>query len=127
MIDLKKYADIVDAVTSSTSKNIKEFDRRINHLDASQDVNVPRLLTASIGISGEVGEFNEHIKKAFFHGKDLDVIAIEKELGDIIWYWINACTAMNFDPNEVISKNVEKLKARHPNGEFNPHYDSSLD
>ena len=63
MIDLKKYADFVDAVTSSTSKNIKEFDRRINHLDASQDVNVPRLLTASIGISGEVGEFNEHIKK----------------------------------------------------------------
>ena len=59
MIDLKKYSNFVDAVTSTTSKNVKEFKRRVDHLDASQDVNVPRLLTASIGISGEVGEFNE--------------------------------------------------------------------
>lgn len=127
MIDLNKYANFVDDVTSTTSKNVKEFERRVTNLDADADINVPRLLTASIGIAGEVGEFNEHVKKLFFHGKDLNVEAMKSELGDIMWYWINACTALNLDPNEVISNNVNKLKARHPNGEFNPFYDSSMD
>ena len=44
---------------------------------------------------------------------------MKRELGDIIWYWINACRALRLDPNEVIAENVEKLKARYPGGEFN--------
>jgi NTP pyrophosphatase (non-canonical NTP hydrolase) len=43
---------------------------------------------------------------------------MKRELGDIMWYWINACTALGLDPNDVIAENVEKLKARYPGGEF---------
>jgi NTP pyrophosphatase (non-canonical NTP hydrolase) len=44
---------------------------------------------------------------------------MKRELGDIMWYWINACRALRLDPNDVIAENVEKLKARYPGGEFN--------
>lgn len=127
MIDLNKYANFVDEVTSKTSKDSLAFADRVEDIALNAEINTARLATASIGISGEVGEFNEHVKKLFFHGKDLNVEAMKSELGDIMWYWINACTALNLDPNEVISNNVNKLKARHPNGEFNPFYDSSMD
>jgi NTP pyrophosphatase (non-canonical NTP hydrolase) len=125
MIDLTKYAKFVDAVTSSTSKNPREFQRRIESLETSE-VNIARLATASIGLSGEVGEFNEHVKKVLFHGKDIEdkTDAMKSELGDIMWYWINACTALKLNPNDVIEYNVNKLKERHPDGEFNPHYSS---
>ena len=45
-----------------------------------------------------------------------------RELGDIIWYWIQACESINADPNEIIAMNVEKLKARYPGGEFDAYY-----
>jgi len=44
---------------------------------------------------------------------------MKRELGDIIWYWINMCRALHLDPNDVIAENVTKLKARYPGGEFN--------
>ena len=42
----------------------------------------------------------------------------KRELGDIIWYWVNACRALNIDPNDVIAENVNKLESRYPGGSF---------
>ena len=67
-------------------------------------------------MSGELGEFNELIKKLLFHGKDFNEEYEERmksELADIMWYWTQICLAMEWDPNEVIALNVEKLKSRH--------------
>jgi NTP pyrophosphatase (non-canonical NTP hydrolase) len=38
---------------------------------------------------------------------------MKRELGDIMWYWVTACAALNLDPYEVISENQEKLAARY--------------
>ena len=43
---------------------------------------------------------------------------MKSELGDVIWYWINACRAIDVDPNEVIAQNVQKLESRYPGGKF---------
>jgi NTP pyrophosphatase (non-canonical NTP hydrolase) len=86
------------------------------------DINVPLLLTACLGLAAESGEFIEIPKKIFFQGKPLtadNVFHMKRELGDIMWYWVNACRALRLDPNDVIAENVEKLKARYPGGEFN--------
>ena len=45
-----------------------------------------------------------------------------RELGDIMWYWMNSCSALGIDPNDVIAENVNKLKKRYPGGEFDVHY-----
>jgi NTP pyrophosphatase (non-canonical NTP hydrolase) len=86
---------------------------------------VPRLLTASIGLASETGEFSEIVKKCLFQGKPMNdetLFHMKRELGDIIWYWIQGCRALNLDPNDVIAENVNKLKARYPGGEFDAFY-----
>ena len=41
-----------------------------------------------------------------------------KELGDVAWYWVNACTALDISPYEVIQRNMNKLLERFPEGSF---------
>jgi len=118
-IDLKEYSQFVDKVTSEESKNKQAFQQRLDSLSADD---VPRLLTAALGLSAESGEFTEIVKKLVFQGKALSDETrthMIKELGDVIWYWIQGCMALGIDPNEVINKNKEKLLARYPDGEFN--------
>ena len=132
-IDLNKYKDFVEAVTSSASNDLTTFMNRCDELDANYigdgvhgpDINVPLLLTACLGLAAEGGEFIEVPKKMFFQGKPLteaEVFHLKRELGDVMWYWINACRALNLDPNEVINENVRKLESRYPGGKFDAHY-----
>ena len=74
-----------------------------------------------MGLSSETGELAEIVKKVTFQGKPLTgetLFHMKRELGDIIWYWVNMCRALELDPNDVIAENVEKLKARYPGGKF---------
>ena len=122
-IDLNKYAEFVDGVTSPESKNSGALDTSIREL--TKHVILPRLLTASIGLASETGEFSEIVKKCLFQGKPMNdetLFHMKRELGDIIWYWIQGCRALNIDPNDVIAENVNKLKARYPGGEFDAYY-----
>jgi len=128
-IDLNKYQEFVKAVTSDPSKHNYAFLERFEELaDYQEDktyMNPALLLTAGMGMSAETGEFNEIIKKMFFQGKPLNaenVFHMKRELGDIMWYWVNACTALNLDPNDVIDENIRKLEARYPGGSFDAHY-----
>ena len=132
-IDLNKYKDFVEAVTSKPSNDLTTFMDRCDELDGNYigdgvhgpDINVPLLLTACLGLAAESGEFIEVPKKMFFQGKPLNdenVFHMKRELGDIMWYWVNACRALNLDPNDVIDENVRKLENRYPGGSFDAHY-----
>ena len=124
-IDLNKYAKFVDAVTSKESNNFDHLLPRINELRNESTVNVSLLMTACLGLAAEAGEFIEVPKKIFFQGKPLNeenIFHMKRELGDIMWYWINACRALNLDPNDVIDENVRKLESRYPGGSFDAHY-----
>ena len=124
-IDLNKYKEFVDAVTSDESKNNDKFTNRWVTLVNQRDVDMPRLVTASMGLGAESGEFTEVVKKILFQGKPLDaenIFHMQRELGDIMWYWMQGCMALNIDPNEVIQMNIDKLKARYPGGDFDAHY-----
>jgi len=121
-IDLIKYTQFVDAITSDESNNTGSFIRSIQDLQMDNlDINVALLMTAAMGMSGEAGEFSEIVKKLVFHRKPLtgEIRShMVKELGDQIWYWTNACRALDVDPNRVISDNIEKLQSRYPGGKF---------
>jgi NTP pyrophosphatase (non-canonical NTP hydrolase) len=132
-IDLNKYKDFVEEVTSKPSNDLTTFMDRCDELDGNYigdgvhgpDINVPLLLTACLGLAAESGEFIEVPKKIFFQGKPLteeNVYHMKRELGDIMWYWVNACRALNLDPNDVIDENVRKLESRYPGGSFDAHY-----
>jgi len=137
-IDLNKYKDFVEAVTSQPSNDLTAFMDTLNRLDANYeldlidqkmkhgpDVNLPLLITACFGLAAESGEFIEIPKKILFQGKALtddNVFHMVRELGDVMWYWINACRALNVDPNDVIQENIKKLESRYPGGSFDAHY-----
>jgi len=133
-IDLNRYTQFVAAVTSRPSNDLTTFHNRLDELDANfdyerdqhgPDINVPLLLTAALGLAAETGEFCEIPKKMFFQGKPLteeNVFHMKRELGDIFWYWTNACRALGLDPNAVIEENVNKLMSRYPGGQFDVYH-----
>ena len=124
-VDLNAYNDFVKEVTSNESMDSVAMYERIIDIEKTSGVNMASLLTGSIGMASEGGEFSEIVKKCVFQGKPMDDATIfhaKRELGDIIWYWITACRALNLDPNEVIEENVNKLKSRYPGGDFDVHY-----
>ena len=126
---LEQYTDFVDKVTSEASKSSDKMRERINYLNA-KDIEMSRLLTAGIGLSGEVGEFNEIIKKILFQEKTFDDVAhqhMKRELGDVMWYVAQACLALKIDLVDVINTNKEKLSKRFPKEQFNKKHDDNRD
>ena len=120
-INLNKYADFVFAVASMPSRDLATFIAHLKELDGATNVNLPLLMTASTGLGSEGGEFQEIVKKILFQGKPLNeenIFHLKRELGDIMWYWMNACNALGLEPNDVIAENVKKLEARYPGGVF---------
>jgi len=133
-VDLNRYTEFVAEITSTESQDLTAFMNRLDRVDGNfeaygtagemqhgPDVNVPLLLTAALGMAAETGEFCEIPKKVFFQGKNLDDAALfhmKRELGDVAFYWINACRAIGVNPNDVIEENIRKLEARYPGGKF---------
>ena len=124
MIDPKKYAEFVNAVTSKESKDYQSFANRIYELE-KDGFPTERLLTAAVGISAEAGEFTEVVKKIIFQGKPVNednLFHMKRELGDIMWYMMQACMGLETCLDEIIEMNVEKLAARYPEGAFDVHF-----
>lgn len=120
-MNLKDYQNFVEKVTSKESNYMDAFLERIHDLKNQKSIGIPLLITSAIGLSSETGEFNEIIKKIIFQGKPLtddNIFHMKRELGDILWYWINACRSLNLDPNDVLNENISKLSARYPDLKF---------
>jgi len=103
-----------DEVLANEAKN---FD---DQLDALENVYMLRILHAGLGLTTEVGELMDNIKKHLIYGKPFDVINAKEEAGDILWYLAVYCNALgmtNFD--EAMNLNIQKLKARYSKG-FTP-------
>ena len=123
-VDTEKYLDFVAGVTSPASSDLPQLLSRITELDVTDDADIPRLLTAALGLTAEAGEFTEVVKKIILQGKPYNednVFHMKRELGDICWYIAQACMALDTSFDEIIEMNVEKLKARYPGGEFDVH------
>ena len=123
-VDTIKYLDFVAGVTSPASSDLPQLLSRMTELDVTDDADIPRLLTAALGLSAEAGEFTEVVKKIILQGKPYNednVFHMKRELGDICWYLAQACMALDTTFDEIIEMNVDKLKARYPGGEFDVH------
>ena len=110
------YSDFVTKVTSEPSLDMDALKKSMDEIESSSDVEIPRLLTAALGLGSESGEFVEIVKKMILQGKpasEENIFHMKRELGDIMWYWVTACAALDLDPYEVINENQEKLAARY--------------
>lgn len=74
------------------------------------------LINGVMGLCGESGEAIDLVKKHLAQGHELDRERLIKELGDVAWYLAETATALDVTLEEVLSKNIEKLKKRYPEG-----------
>ena len=110
------YSDFVTKVTSEPSLEMEALKNSLDDINNNSSIEVPRLLTAALGLGSETGEFVEIVKKMVLQGKpasDDNNFHMKRELGDIMWYWTTACASLGLDPFEVISENQKKLEARY--------------
>lgn len=117
---LDQYTKFVDGVTSSSSKEHTNYIEALMRLK-DQGCDIARLDTAFTGLCSESGEANDLVKKLKFHGKDYTPEIREhliKELGDVAWYFAQACLALDIPMEEVMIRNIEKLESRYPGGKF---------
>ena len=123
-VNTKAYLEFVNAVTSKPSQDNEAFVYRIQELQG-QGFPSERLLTASVGMCAEAGEFTEVVKKIVFQGKPVNednLFHLKRELGDIMWFVAQACMGLDTTIDEIIEMNVEKLSSRYPHGTFDVHF-----
>ena len=110
------YGDFVKKVTSEPSLDLDALKQSLEDVESKSPIESARLMTAALGLGSETGEFVEIVKKMFLQGKppsEENIFHMKRELGDIMWYWVTACSALDLDPFEVIKENQDKLEARY--------------
>ena len=129
MSKINDYARFVDSCTSEASKHTDTMVSRVEKLqgvvsvkglERTEEMQVARLLTSVIGMMAESGEFAEVVKKKVFQADtqftNEEIFLMKRELGDVLWYWVQGCIALGFTPDEVMDENINKLEKRYPNG-----------
>lgn len=74
------------------------------------------LLSGVMGLCGESGEAIDIVKKHIAQGHDLDKDHLINELGDVAWYIAITSYALGVSLEEVLTRNIDKLKKRYPEG-----------
>lgn len=94
--------------------DIKDYQREVIRTMPTQYDRNETLSMLSLGLAGEAGEVIELIKKNLYHGHLLSRKEVEKELGDVMWYIANLATRLDLSMENILEKNIEKLKIRYP-------------
>lgn len=88
-------------------KYIKRFDKYPKEIN---------LLSYGLGLGGETGEVQEKIKKLYRdHNGIIDndfIDAIEKEIGDVLWYVAMICNKLDITLEGAMDANIVKLEKR---------------
>lgn len=94
---------------------IREYQEDVRRTSPGYETNTDQLYHAVFGLTSEAGEVAGILQK-LYQGHELDRMHIIKELGDCLWMISEACDALETDLETVMTVNVEKRKARYPDG-----------
>lgn len=75
---------------------------------------ITTLVHAQLGLTTEVGELADAVKKFLIYGQKLDRENVIEECGDILWYLTLALDTIGSSVDEAMQNNVNKLKLRYP-------------
>lgn len=81
-----------------------------------KDTDKERYTNFAMGLSGEAGEVTDYLKKVVFHGHELDIDILKKELGDVMWYVATLASTAGLKLEDIAESNIAKLKSRYPEG-----------
>ena len=122
-LEKKRTSGITEATISKKKEHptmtINEYQNhalRTESLITTDPIPYIRVLEGLMGLNGEAGEAIDILKKVIFQGHEFDREHLAKELGDIAWYLAIAADALSYDLETILQMNVDKLKARYPDG-----------
>lgn len=112
------FPDEIDCIGGEEKMTINEYQKEClrTEPDAAKISNTTRLENGLMGLNGEAGEAIDILKKHLFQGHELDCEHLAKELGDVAWYLAISADALGYDLETIFQMNVDKLKARYPDG-----------
>ena len=67
------------------------------------------------GMVGEIGELHSIYQK-LYQGHDFDEEHAKKEIGDLMWFIAEYCTCHEWELEDIMQMNIDKLKSRYPEG-----------
>jgi NTP pyrophosphatase (non-canonical NTP hydrolase) len=74
----------------------------------------------TLGLAGEAGEVADKVKKVLRDNGGIfdaaSVAAIQKELGDVLWYVARLATELGLDMEQIAAENLAKLADRKVRG-----------
>ena len=95
---------------------IREF-QKLSTRTLNMELSKEQLISNMIfGANGELGEVTDILKKDLFHSHKLDQGHLAEEIGDVMFYLVNLATIFNFNMEDILQANVDKLKKRYPDG-----------
>lgn len=118
MLSINEYQSLAMRTNDGRCTN-RLFDLTLTYLGTEDRTDLPELgelINGALGLPGEAGEVADAIKKYIFHGHEFNREEIIKELGDVCWYVVMLCHAINVPLEVVLNQNIEKLKKRYPDG-----------
>ncbi len=96
--------------------DIREFQRvstRTLNRELSKEQQVSNMI---FGANGELGEVTDILKKHLYQGHRIDKQHLSEEIGDVMFYLVNLATLFNLEFEDILEGNINKLKARYPEG-----------
>lgn len=96
--------------------NLKDY-QKLTHRTAGNAMNDPdkQIMNWGLGIAGEAGDVAGCIKKTVAHKND-QLPGIRENIGDTMWYISEICNFYGWSLDEILEENIEKLRARYPEG-----------
>lgn len=98
--------------------NIKEYQIACKKTARVMDDKDKEICFWGLGVAGEAGDVASCIKKEVFHKNKGVRDGIRENIGDMMWYVAMICNFYNWDLDEILSENLEKLKKRYSSGGF---------
>ena len=102
---------------------LEDFKKHVNKRkkDGSEILNslTPEkcdMLHMAVGTSTEANELLDAFKKHVIYGKELDVVNVREELGDLLFYMQGIANILDIDMLDILKENIDKLEVRYPDG-----------
>lgn len=93
----------------SAEQQMMRMDRLI-----AKNPKLSHVIVGALKLNSESGELADSIVKHVCYGQPLDELNILEECGDLLWYISLILSNLNFNMEDCMKLNIEKLKKRYP-------------
>lgn len=92
-----------------------EYQRLAARTINTELIQIQNEMHALFGMCSEIGEIQGIYQKSY-QGHDIDYEHLKKEVGDLLWFVAEYCTSLGWKLEDIMQMNIDKLKARFPEG-----------